>query len=663
MQKRSSNAFFIFVLVLFGLEMIAIAHTIKQYRGYIIPDENTLLHTRDSGLTIEDRDGNPFFTFESPARKTFVPLSEIPDYVQQSVLASEDRDFYHHGALSFPGILRAVADDIKLKKVVYGGSTITQQVVKNTMLSPEKSLARKYKEMILAFKLEKQFSKQHILEMYLNTAYFGQNAFGIEAAAQTYYGKHASQLTIGEATTLAALLSAPSDLTPVHGISPTLTARKNSILEYLQQQKKISLQDAKTYLNDYGTFIPRQDQNVGAPYFAIMVRDQLISHFGEQEVYGRGLHVRTTLDPALQQQVEHILLDQKDRLLQYNAHNASAIIIDTASRQVLALAGNISWDDGKQGQVNMALSPRQPGSSFKPIIYATALEKNVITPATPLHDIPTTYQISTTNTYSPQNYTKSFFGIVSAGFALANSLNVPAVEVLHLVGGDSVVAKAAGMGISNLPESAKTNLSFALGAYEVSLYDMTNAYATFSDSGIYKEPRTIIAMEDKFRTPVQPPILQEHQAVSAGVASLITSMLSDEQLTSSIFGSLLHFNQPLAVKTGTSSNYRDEWTLGYSSNTAVGVWVGNSDNTPMTAQPSVVTATPIWKQIMNTVVLSNPLQPFEQSQETATAYLCAAPSAKGQKQSQLFLQNNIESNYCNANIDPLNKTLTLQPQQ
>lgn len=662
MQKRSSNSFFIFVLVLFALEMLGIAHTIKQYRNYIIPDENTLVHTRDTGLTIEDRDGNPFFTFESPARKTFVPISQVPEYVQQAILASEDRSFYQHGALSFSGIFRAITEDIKLKKLVYGGSTLTQQVVKNTMLSPEKSFTRKYKEMILAFKLEKQFSKQHILEIYLNTAYFGQNAFGIEAAAQTYYGKHASELTVGEAATLAALLPAPSDLTPVHGISATLASRKNSILEYLQQQKKISSQDVTTYLGDYGTFIPRQDQNVGAPYFAILVRDQLISHFGEQEVYGKGLHVRTTLDPTLQQQVENILLNQKNRLLQYNAHNASAVVIDTASRQVLALAGNISWDDNTHGQINMALSPRQPGSSFKPIIYATALESNVITPATPLHDVPTTYQISKTNVYTPQNYTKSFFGVVSASFALANSLNVPAVEVLHLVGGDNAVAKAAGMGISNLPQSAKTNLSFALGAYEVSLYDMTNAYATFSDDGIYKEPRTIIAMEDKFGTSVQPPILQEHRAVSSGVASLITSMLSDEQMTSSIFGSLLHFKEPLAVKTGTSSNYRDEWTLGYSTNTAVGVWVGNSDNTPMTAQPSVVTATPIWKQIIDIVAQSNPLQPFESSQETTTAYLCAAPSAKGQKQSQLFLQNNIESNYCNSNISQLNKTLTLPPQ-
>ena len=659
MQKRSSNAFFIFVLVLFGLEMFGIAYTIKQYRSYIIPDENTLLHTRDSGLTIEDREGNPFFTFESPARKTFVPISQVPDYVQEAVLASEDRSFYQHGALSFPGIIRAGIDDIKLKKLAYGGSTLTQQVVKNTMLSPEKSFARKYKEMLLAFKLEKQLTKQQILELYINTAYFGQNAFGIEAAAETYYGKHASDLTVGEATTLAALLPAPSDLTPAHGISETLTSRKASILDYLVAKKKISQNDSQKYLHDYGTLIPRKDQNIGAPYFATMVRDQLIAHFGEQAVYGEGLHVRTTLDPTLQTQVENILLNQKNRLLAYNAHNASAIVIDTASRQVLALVGNISWNDGKNGQINMAVSPRQPGSSFKPIVYATALEQGNITPATPLHDIPTTYQISKTKTYTPQNYTRSFFGIVSAGFALANSLNVPAVEVLHLAGGSNVVAKAVGMGISNLPESAKTNLSFALGAYEVSLYDMTNAYATFSDNGLYKEPRTIIAIQDKFGTAVQPPILQEHQAVSAGVASLITSMLSDEQMTTSIFGSLLHFNQPLALKTGTSSDYRDEWTLGYSAHTAIGVWVGNSDNAPMTSQPSVVTATPIWKQIMDTVAQTNPLVPFESSDETTTAYLCVTPSAKGQKQSQLFLKNAIDPNYCLPNTEPISRIPTL----
>ncbi|MEO6077477.1 MAG: transglycosylase domain-containing protein, partial [Candidatus Andersenbacteria bacterium] len=312
MQKRSSNAFFIFVLIVFGLEMFGIAHTIKLYRGFLVPDENTLLHARDTGLTIEDKNGNQFFTFESPARKTFIPLKEIPLHTQQAVLASEDRDFYNHGALSFSGIIRAIIDDIKLKSLAYGGSTLSQQVVKNTMLSPEKSFSRKYTEMILAFKLEKQFSKSEILELYLNTAYFGQNAFGIESAAETYYGKHASELTIGESATLAALLPAPSDLTPAHGISQELTARKKSILVYMHEEQ---------FLDDYGTFITRPDQNTGAPYFAILIRDQLTAYLGEEEVARGGFHVQTSLDPTLQTQVEQILLDNKNRLAGYNAHN------------------------------------------------------------------------------------------------------------------------------------------------------------------------------------------------------------------------------------------------------------------------------------------------------------------------------------------------------
>ncbi|HSX25295.1 MAG TPA: transglycosylase domain-containing protein, partial [Candidatus Andersenbacteria bacterium] len=580
MQKRSSNVFFVFVLVIFTLEMFAIAYTIKLYGEFQIPDEQGLFHAKDTGLTIEDRNGNPFFTFESPARKTFVPLSKIPLYTQQAVLASEDREFYKHGALSFKGIIHALVEDITAKKLLYGGSTISQQVVKNTLLSPEKSFSRKYKEMILAFKLEKKCSKQTILEIYLNNAYFGQNAFGIEAAAQTYYGKHASDLSVGESATLAALLTAPSDLAPTHGISAILSARKNSILEYMQQQHQIASKDRSAFQQDYGTFIARKDQNTNAPYFAIMIRDQLINQFGEQTVYGSGLHVRTSLDPDLQQQVETIIQNQEYRLSRYNAHNAAAVVIDVATRDVLALAGNISWENGVYGKINMATTPRQPGSSFKPIVYATALEQNAITPASVLHDVPTKYSIGWNKSYSPQDYTKSFFGKVSAAFALANSLNVPAVEVLHMVGGDSVVAKAIGMGISNLPESAKTSLSFALGAYEVSLFDMTNAYATFAADGQYVSPHTVLEIKNKYGASVTFPPAQHRQAVSSGVSSLITSMLSDEQMTTPVFGSLLKFNEPIALKTGTSSSYRDEWTLGYSTTTAVGVWVGNSDNTP-----------------------------------------------------------------------------------
>lgn len=649
MQLRPYNVFFIFVLIVFIVEMASIGHTIRVYREYKIPDEQTLLHSRDTGLTIEDRNGSKFFTFHAPERSVFIPLKDIPVITQEAVLASEDRDFRSHGALSIAGIFRAIMRDIQTKSLAYGGSTITQQVVKNTMLSPEKSFSRKYREMILAYKLEKTYSKDTILELYLNTAYFGRNAFGIEAAAQTYYGKHAQQLTVGESATLAALLPAPSDLTITHGVSSELTARKQSILQYLAQEQRIATADISTMLNDYGTVIPRTDQNIYAPYFAIMVRDQLVAQLGEEAVLRDGLHVRTSIDPALQQEVEQILLNQKSRLATYNANNAAVVVIDVPSREVRAFAGNISWNDSISGKIDMATIPRQPGSSFKPIVYATAFERNIITPASLLQDIPTTYKIDTNRYYSPQDFTRSFLGPVSARFALSNSLNIPAVQVLHMTGGDNVIAKASGMGIKNLPDTAKSSLSLALGSYEVSPYDMTNAFATFAAHGHYETAHPILSITDKFGTVIPLPPSEERQAVDSNVAYLITSILSDEKTRSHIFGSLLSYHEPVALKTGTSSDYKDGWTLGYTNTTTVGVWVGNSDNTPMKSEPGAILAAPLWKAVLDAATKDNPPTPFEQPLGVVRAYQCAISSpspAPGTWPSELFLTSNIQPGYC-----------------
>ena len=562
---------------------------------------------------ILDRNGELLYDIFGEAKRTLIEFEDMPQDVKDATVAIEDKDFYRHRGVDFSRIISSAVIDILTLSKEAGASTITQQFIKNALLTNEKLFSRKIKEAVLAIQIERKFSKDEILKLYLNEVPYGNNAYGIEAAAQTYFNKHARDLSLAESAYLAALPQAPTIYSPYGPNRDQLDARKSTVLDQMFVQGYISEEEKNTAMAEEVTFSPVRN-SITAPHFVLYVQDLLVQEYGEKTLQEGGLAVTTSLDLNLQRMAEAAVAEWEARNAeQYGANNASLVAIDPNTGEVLAMVGSKDYfNDDIDGQVNVALRPRQPGSSFKPYVYAAAFKEGY-SPATMLMDVSTNFGNFGGEAYIPQNYNGQVHGPISMRSALAGSLNIPAVKTIMLVGMRDAIDTATDMGITTLTDPSRYGPSLVLGGGEVKLLDHTSAYGVFATGGIRHEPVTVLKITDSSGDVLEEYKPDEGQRVlDAQVAFLINSVLSDNAARAFTFGASSYLNlpgRPSAAKTGTTQNSRDAWIVGYTPQLVAGVWVGNSDNTAMRAGGSSLAA-PIWNNFMKAALAETPAENF-----------------------------------------------------
>lgn len=609
------------IAAVIGIILLIIFIPIGTYIAFAkdLGSKESIMNRNDAGITLLDRNEKPFFTFYQAKQKKIIPLTEIPKQMQQSVIASEDKDFYNHPGFSIRGIARSFVANLHQGELAQGGSTLTQQLVKNALLNPQKNFLRKYQEVVLASEIERRYKKNEILEMYLNSVYFGEGAFGIEQAAETYYDKPASQLTLAESALLTGLLTAPSALSPLSNDPQKAYKKQKIVLDEMVEQKYITKNEEEQALKQKIVFNTNKEElNLVAPHFALMVKDELIQKYGEEQVARSGFKVQTTLNLEWQEYAERVVKNQVSALRSSDVSNGAAVAIEAKTGEVVVLVGSADWYDKENGKVNMVLRKRQPGSSFKPIVYGAAIEEKIITPGTILHDKPTTFP----GNYKPENYDRQYRGDLLPRRALANSLNIPAVEVMQMLGVDQAIDTAERLGITALTDRSNYGLSLVLGAGEVPLIEMANAFGTFARAGEYIAPTTILSITDKSGKKIYEYTPESKQVFDPGAAYIISSILSDNAARGEVFGNALTISRPAAVKTGTTEDYRDSLTIGYTPSMVVGVWVGNNDNTPMNQVAGSLGAAPIWRSIMEHTLVGTPIEKFSPPPGLDSANIC-----------------------------------------
>jgi penicillin-binding protein 1C len=576
-----------------------------------LPSPNKLT-TRDASLStkIYDRNGKLLYDIYGDKNRALVKWNELPIYVKQATISIEDKDFYKHQGFSITGIGRSIINILFFRNV-QGGSTITQQVVKNTLLTPEQTLTRKLKEFILAIQVERKYTKDEILQIYLNEVPYGGTAWGIEAAAQTYFSVEAKDLSLAQAVILAGLPQRPSYFSP-YGTNPkAYIARANDVARRMREDGNITKQDEEKLKQDIASVaFSQNDQGIKAPHFVFYVKDLLIAKYGEKFVEQGGLKVKTSLDLDLQEKAQKIVTDEVGKLADYKVGNGAAVVMDPKSGDILAMVGSKEYfAKDYDGQVNVTLSLRQPGSALKPFTYATGFKAGY-TPATVLMDVPTEFPGGAGQPpYKPVNYDGKYRGPEQVRFALGNSLNLPAVKMTGLVGIKNMLRTAYDAGIKSLEPTDENlkrfGLSITLGGGEVKLMELTNGYATLANGGKFNEPVAILEVKDSTGKTIDEVRDRKSKAViGEDVSFLISHILSDNNARSDTFGpsSLLVVpGKTVAVKTGTTDDKRDNWAVGYTPSIAVGVWVGNNDNSPMNPKiaSGVTGATPIWNKIIS----------------------------------------------------------------
>lgn len=556
---------------------------------------------------ILDRNGNLLYRIYEDENRTLVPLSRVSNYLKDATVAIEDQEFYRHFGFSLKGISRAILQNFA-GETVQGGSTITQQLIKNRLLSNEKTYRRKIRELLLSLLVERIYSKDQILEMYLNTVAYGGSTYGAEEASWRYFNKSASDLSLAEAALLAGLPQAPSTYTPF-GSNPELAyTRQAEVLRRMVEDGYISQLQADQAKQEKLIF--NQDRiDIKAPHFVMYVRKLLAEKYGEEVLARGGLEVRTTLDLNLQNQAQEIVSSEVAKLGVFKISNGAALVTNPKTGEILAMVGGANYFDfAHDGQVNVAIRPRQPGSSIKPLTYALAFEKGK-TAASLIDDSPVVYQIPGSKPYAPKNYDGKFHGKVTLREALASSYNIPAVKLLAELGVDNLLDKGEALGIDTWLDRSRFGLSLTLGAGEVLMTDLAELYSSFANLGYpvtldpfleitnYKGEvlyRNNCALDDEN--------CYENLELDPKAAYLITDVLSDNRARTPAFGafSVLQIpGQAVAVKTGTTNSMKDNWTIGYTNDRLVATWVGNNDNTPMSYVASGITgASPIWNKIM-----------------------------------------------------------------
>lgn len=583
-----------------------------------IDDRERLMNRNRTGIIIQDRSGEVLYQYGKINNLEDVSLKEVPDVFEQALIASEDQNFYDHPGYSLRGIIAALYANVRNQDPTrYGGSTITQQLVKNTLLTDSKDYIRKAKELAIATAIDRHYSKKEILEMYVNSVYFGEGSFGIHQAAQTYYDKHPSDLTLAESTMLVGLLPAPSTYSPMTGDMELAKQQQERVLELMVENGYIDKDQKATALNNKLAVQSPEPAIKHAHHFIEMVMVELKERYDEEEITRSGFHITTSLDLDWQKQAESNVGKQIEQLRNLGASNASLVAIDPGSGEVRALVGSSDWDNKRFGKANMAVSPRQPGSSFKPIYYTEAMDKGVITPATILKDEETRY-----GDYIPQNYDLRFRGNVTVRHALANSLNIPAIKVMERLGVADGAKAAQRMGIDTVNEPQKYGLTLALGTAEATLLDMTNAYAAFANKGTQYKPVIITSIKDKYDETVFEYEKRGKRVISPEASFLVSSILSETSTRHAVFNVLNIPGRDVAAKTGTTDDNKDAWTIGYAPNVSVGVWVGNNSNEPMNNVFGSNGAAPIWRQSIQSFMTDLPKEDFTRPSGIITVRVC-----------------------------------------
>ncbi|MBI2635091.1 MAG: penicillin-binding protein [Parcubacteria group bacterium] len=685
MGKRKILSHIVFWSIISLFVAIVLFISVFFYYSRFLPDPNAWQNRRIVQSTkIYDHENKVLlYEIHGEEKRTVIPFDQIPQIVKDATIAAEDTDFYKHSGINFRGIFRAVLADIKGNKITEGGSSITQQLIKNTYLTSERTFSRKIKEIILAVALERKYSKNEILDFYLNQIPYGSNAYGIEAASLTYFNKPAKELNLAEAAYLTALPKAPSYYSPYGTHANELKSRANYILSRMQDLKHVSDEDFEKAKKTTVNFVA-QKTSIVAPHFVMFIREYLNDKYGEDFVEKGGLKVTTTLNLSFQEIAEKAVEEGAKRNEVYNTKNAALVAIDPKTGQILAMVGSKNYwgepepkncEPGKSCQfepnVNLATSLRQPGSSFKPFVYATAIN-NGFTPDTVIWDVPTEFNplcswngiaepgIDQQTCYHPKNYDGRFRGPVTLKQALSNSLNLPSVKVLYLAGMNDSISTAESMGITTLKDRSRYGLSLVLGSAEVKLLEMVSAFGVFSQEGVKHNPTGIIKVEDGNGR-----ILEEYKndgqkVMNEQVARTINDILSDNNARAPMFGlysPLSLGERKVAAKTGTTQDpteetkARDAWIVGYTPSLAVGVWAGNNNNTPIEkGGAGVMAAGPIWNEFMVQALKDTPMESFTKPNPIITE----KPILNGQYQISTKLKVNKTSGLLATEKTPAN---------
>jgi 1A family penicillin-binding protein len=663
----------------FVLAAIIFIAGIFIYFAKDLPDPSKISERQITESTkIYDRTGTVLlYDVHGEEKRTVVPFDQISKYLKNATVATEDASFYSNPGVDIKGILRAAWRLVTRQPNAGGGSTITQQFIKNSMLTSEYSLSRKIKEAILAIELDGKYSKDEILGFYLNQIPYGSNAYGAEAAALTFFNKSAKDLDLAESAVLAALPQAPTYYSPFGSHPEALKARQEYVLDRMEKLGYISKEETEAAKNEKLSFA-QNTQSIKAPHFVMYVKEYLENKYGQDMVENGGLKVYTTLDWDLQQAAQQIVEDgANSNQKKYGAYNAALAAVDPKTGQILVMVGSkdyfatsspVACDPGKncrfEPNVNVAIRDRQPGSSFKPFAYATAFAKG-FTPETILFDLKTEFnsncppeaevdEFNGNKCYNPVNYDGNFRGPVTMRQALAQSLNIPSVKTLYLAGIPQTIKTAQDMGITTLTDPSRYGLALVLGGGEVKLIDEVAAYGVFANDGVKNEKTAILKIEDAKGNTLEQFNSQPTQAIDPQIARTISNILTDNETRAPIFGAaspLYIAERPTAVKTGTTQEYRDAWTVGYTPSLVAGVWAGNNDNTPMAkAGAGMYAAAPIWNafmkkayelkkddtvQLANSFSLSSEAEQFISPEPTAT-------STKAVLNGQIFSDNKVK---------------------
>lgn len=592
-----------------------------------IPDLNSFETRKVSQSTkIYDRTGKILlYDVHQDMKRTEIPFENISMNIKNAAVAIEDAEFYQHGGIKISSIIRAFFANIFSGKISQGGSTITQQVLKNSILTKDKTITRKLKEWVLSIQLEKVMTKDQILSLYLNEAPYGGSVYGIQEASQTYFGKDASDLTLAQAAYLAAIPNAPTYYSPYGQNKDKLDEREKLVLSRMLENKFITEKQYNSALKEKVEFLPQEKYGIRAPHFVEFIKQYLADKYGEDAMQENGYKVITTLDYNLQSQSEDIIKDYAlNTLPNFNASNTAMVAIDPKTGQILAMVGSRDYFDKKiDGNFNVALAHRQPGSTFKPFVYATAFAKGY-TPDTVLFDLPTEFQTtctpqgeqinpdanvsSSTACYMPQDFDGLYRGPISLRNSLALSLNIPSIQLLYLAGIKDSLNVAKDMGITSLSNDPNQyGLTLVLGGGEVSLLDLTSAYGVFADDGIRNPYTGILSVQDNNGNYIEQYSQNSKQVIQPNVSELLSDVLSDNVAKEPEYGKNSVFTFPgrqVAAKTGTTNDSRDAWTVGYTPEMVIGTWAGNNDNSPMHKNVAGLIVSPLWRKLMDVALAS-----------------------------------------------------------
>jgi len=563
---------------------------------------------------IYDRTGNVIlYDVHGSMRRTEVPIENISRYIRNATVAIEDDTFYQHNGFRPLSFIRAVLVNLHLREGIagQGGSTITQQVVKNALLTKDKTIVRKAKEIILALRLERIYTKDEILRTYLNEAPYGGTLYGAEEASRYFFGVSAADVTLAQAAYLAALPQAPTRYSPYGTRRNELDDRKNLVLRRMYELGYISEEEYGAARSETVVFQSTEETGIKAAHFVFYVREYLEDKYGPDVVTNGGLQVITTLDYDMQKKAEEIVRKRAlENKVKFNAENAGLVAIDPQTGQILAMVGSRGFfDPDIDGMVNVTVMPRQPGSAFKPFVYASAFEKGY-TPETVVFDLKTQFTAHCApndlethdDCYSPGNYDNIFRGPMTLRDALAQSVNIPAVKTLYLTGVAGSLGLARRVGITTLVGAGRYGLTLVLGGGEVYLLDMVSAYATFANDGVKNPPVSILRITDETNKTLEEHKGQPERVIDAQVARTVSDVLSDNRARIPAFGetsALSFYDHAVAVKTGTTNDYRDAWIIGYTPTLAVGAWAGNNDNTPMEKRVAGFIIAPLWREFID----------------------------------------------------------------